>query len=407
MIAPPPPLPASPNEPPFWLGDALQVGEHGLELDGNPISRLAQQYETPFYLYSAATIKRRLAELRTALHSAGAPFRIHYAMKANRFLPLLSLLRREGDLGIDACSPREVEHAVAAGFLPSEISVTASMLSNRDLMAFARYGVHLNVDSRSVLRRQVATVGSNRRIGLRIDPAIRVGWGENSKLSYGASKFGFDIDDVLDAAAYANSLGLEVDTLHMHAGWGLQQSAAPQLAAVFAKMAALAAAIPTVHTINVGGGLCSRQRFEDAPLSVQTWAALLKKHLAPTGCTLVCEPGTFVVASCGVLIVTVNTVEVRRSGTYIGIDAGHNINVYPAHYGIPLGIAAVAWPLLAPTVLGHVVGNINEANDIFARDICLPPIAEGDHLALYPAGAYGASMASDHCLRGLPKEVLI
>ena len=55
----------------------------------------------------------------------------------------------------------------------------------------------------------------------------------------------------------------------------------------------------------------------------------------------------------------------------------------------------------------HVAGNINEANDVFARSLPLPPLAEGDLLALYPAGAYGASMASDHCLRGLPAEVLL
>ena len=107
------------------------------------------------------------------------------------------------------------------------------------------------------------------------------------------------------------------------------------------------------------------------------------------------------------LVAEVNTVETRRSGTWLGIDAGHNVNCYAAHYGIPLAIVPVAQPLSPAAQVVHVAGNINEANDVFARSLRLPRLHEGDLVALYPAGAYGASMASDHCLRGLPAEVLV
>ena len=55
----------------------------------------------------------------------------------------------------------------------------------------------------------------------------------------------------------------------------------------------------------------------------------------------------------------------------------------------------------------HLAGNINEANDVFARDLPLPLPAEGELLAMTPAGAYGSSMASDHCLRGGFAEILV
>jgi diaminopimelate decarboxylase len=236
---------------------------------------------------------------------------------------------------------------------------------------------------------------------------VRVGWGDDPKLSYGDAKFGFDPEAVLDAAAEAASLGLSVDELHVHAGWGLQARAAPVMGAVFAWIAELARAIPTVRTLNLGGGLCWRQRAEDEPLALSTWADLVRTHIAPTGCAVACEPGTFVAASAGVLLAEVNTVETRRSGTWVGIDAGHNVNCYAAHYGIPLAILSVARPLSPPAGAVHVAGNINEANDVFARSARLPALHEGDLVALYPAGAYGASMASDHCLRGLPGEVLV
>lgn len=281
------------------------------------------------------------------------------------------------------------------------------MLSDRDLRHFARQGVHVNLDSLSALRRWAAIDGHQPTVGLRLNPILRVGWSEDPKLSYGGSKFGFDADAILNAAADAASLGLTVDELHMHAGWGLQSSSAPLLAGIFARLASLSRAIPTVHTVNVGGGLCWRQRAEDEPLTVSAWAALLCEHLAPTGVTIACEPGTFLMASSGVLVAEVNTVERRQSGIWVGIDAGHNVNCYAAHYGIPHEIISVANPLAAVANKMHVAGNINEANDIFARSVALPELHEGDLIALYPAGAYGASMASDHCMRGLPVEVAL
>ncbi len=285
------------------FGDALALGPRGLELDGVPLADVARAHGTPLYVYGAATLRRRLAELRAALASTGVPFRIHYAMRGCRFAPVLDLVRQERDVGIDACSPREVERAIAAGFTPAEISVTASMLSNRDLRQLAGRGVHLNLDTRSALRRWGAICGPGRAVGLSV--------------AGGAG--GFGPDAALAAAAHASTLGLEVDQLHLDAGGAPQASAAPLLAAAFAQLAALARAIPTVRTLHVGGGLCWRRRPvtmgpraapdpglqpspEDEPLLPAVWAELLREHLAPTGCSLACDPGAFFAASSRVLL---------------------------------------------------------------------------------------------------------
>lgn len=396
---------------PWWLGDALTIGRDGLLIDGVSIADTARRHGTPLYIYGERTLRRRVSELRHALDTAvlgtRTPFQVRYAMKACRFRPVLDVLRSERDVGIDACSPREVERALEAGFRADEISVTAGMLSDRDLSAFAKHGVHVNLDTRSALARWARTAGASREVGLRIDPNVRIGWSGEQKHSYGDSKFGFAVTSVLDAVAFAESLGLAIVELHVHAGWGLQASVAGELATIFAQMAALAKAIPTVRTIDVGGGLPWRQRAEDDPLLPATWASLLRAHLVPTGCVLKCEPGTFLAASAGVLVAEVNTVEVRPSGKWVGVDAGHNVNVYAAHYAIPHAIVSVARPLAPPFATVHVAGNINEANDVFARDLPFAEIEEGELVVLYPAGAYGASMASDHCMRGLPQEVLV
>ncbi len=390
----------------IWpLGDALSDA-NGLTLDGQSVAALAHIHGTPLYLYSAAAIKRRLAELQAALAQTGAAHRIHYAMKANRFEPLLKVMHEQG-VQIDACSPREVELALRLGWRKEQVSVTAGMLSNNDLVWLANAGVHLNLDTFSALRRYSPLVRHDTSVGLRIDPGIKAGWGGEDRLAYGNAKFGFDASQVAEALEFAHTQDLNVDTLHVHVGWGLQQSAAPLLAQVYARMAAWAQAFPSVRTLNVGGGLCAKQRPEDDPLSLQTWSDLLREHLAATGCEIACEPGTFLTATAGLLVCEVNTVERRPHANWIGINAGHNVNVYPGQYGIPLALIPVAQPLAAANHKFNVAGNINEATDVWASDAALPMLQERDLLALYPVGAYGSSMASDHCMRGWAKEVMI
>lgn len=401
----------------YWLGDALTVDPStgGLCLDGVALGPLAKAHGTPLYVYGRATLKRRFAELRAALAGTGRGYEIRFAMKSNRFGPVLDLVREERDLKVDCCSPREVERALAHGFTPAELSLTAGMLSGRDLEATVASGVRPNLDTFSVLRRWAALLdrrgiaGAGRQIGLRINPEVSVGWGTEPKLQYGNSKFGFDQDAVLEAAATARSLGLEVVEVHMHLGWGLQRSAEPLVRQAFERLAGFAGAIDTVRVVNVGGGLCWKHRAEDEPLPLATWASAVGESLAALDPTvrIACEPGTWVTAASGVLVVEVNTIEPRKSGTWIGVDAGHAVNVFAAHYGIPMAFIPVADPLAPEDAVVNIGGNINEANDVFARGRALATVAEGDLLALWPAGGYGASMASDHCLRGQPREVLV
>ncbi len=392
---------------PWWLGTGLQVGPRGLQLGEIQLQPLAAQHGTPLYVYSAALVHQRVQALQDALRQTGAPFRMHYAMKANRFEPLLEMLAGDPRVGIDCCSPREVQRALESGFGRERISFTAGMLSNRDLRTLAALGVHVNLDSASAMRRWAACQPAQRRLGLRVDPEVRVGWGQDPKLAYGSSKFGFTAATIGGAVNLAAELGLEIDELHMHPGWGLQMQDAQALGQAYAMLAEMAKIIPSVRSLNVGGGLCWPQRDTDQPLDVACWAALLKRHLAPSGCEIVCEPGTYIMAASGVLLAEVNTVEPRPSGLWLGIDAGHNVNGYVANYAVPLAIVPVGQPVAAPEHLYHVAGNINEAVDIFAKSLPLPTMQEGDLLALYPTGAYGASMSSDHCMRGFAKEILV
>jgi diaminopimelate decarboxylase len=372
---------------PWWQDEWLRA-DGALTLDGVDLREVDR---TPLYVYSRRAAVARVREIAAHVD------RVWYAMKANRHPGLLDALREAG-AGADACSPREVALALERGWKPDEISFNAGTLSNRDMAFVAETGVHVTLDSFSSLRRWPRP----GPIGLRVDPGVRAGYGLDPKVVYGDAKFGVRIADVPDAVAFAASRGLVVDRVHMHLGWGLQATDVEAVDTAFATLARLARGL---RAVNVGGGLGARQRAGDAPLPLDVWGALLRKHLA--GFEVQCEPGTFVVARGGVLVCEVVSVERKGDVTWVGLDAGHNVNVYAAHYGIPLEIVPVARPLAPPTVRCNVAGNLNEAGDVFARDLPLPELHEGERVALLPAGAYGATMASDHCLRGQVGERLV
>jgi len=392
---------------PWWLGGCLGAGPDGLTLDGHPVAALARDHGTPLYLYSRRQIRDEVAALRAVLQGTGMRWRIHYALKANRFGPVVEALRNEGDVGIDACSPREVELALELGFAPEQVSATASMLSNRDLDAFVATGIHLNLDSLSALRRYGGRVPRGTGVGLRLDPGVQVGYSGDPKLDYGNSKFGFYPDQLDHAAEAAVAAGLRVDTLHIHCGWGLQMGALPRFEWALRMLSDFARRLPDLQVVNVGGGLGARRRAEDAPLALDAWGGVLRDVLGPLGVCVACEPGTLLVDRAGLLVVEVNTVEEKWGTRWVGVDAGHNVNLYAAHYALPMEIAHVGRPLAPAATEYSVAGNINESNDVFAENVWLPEVEEGDLLALLPAGAYGSSMASDHCLRGWATEVAL
>src|SRR4029079_4762551 len=128
-------------------------------------------------------------------------------------------------VGIDACSPGEVERAIECGWTPDRISVTATNLSDRDLDRIRPTGVHLNLDAISQIERagrRLAALGlAPRPIGIRVNPGAGAGY--NDRLAYGGArptKFGIYPDRVDEAVAAAARHGLPIDTVHVHAGSG-------------------------------------------------------------------------------------------------------------------------------------------------------------------------------------------
>lgn len=391
-----------------WSQDNLfSIKSNNLYFSNRELYTLYEDRSTPLYLYSSIRIKENCDRLKWALTSTGLPFTIHYAMKANRFQPILDLIRSIPDIQIDACSPNEVYLALHSGFKPNEISVTASNLSNTDLKLLAANGIHLNTDSISVFKRYAALTEQNQTVGIRIDPPEPLHRENGEKLNYIGSKFGVSDSDFPEVYDFLRQSTLSLTTIHVHCGWAMQDFHEFAFEKAIERVASYVKTHPEITQVNIGGGLTHPHHDNEKPLSVEKWAELLKKHLQPLGVHIHCEIGTFIVANAGILLMEVTTLEKRKGKLWAGVNSGHSINVYPYHYQIPLEIIPVSSPNSPYTTEYAIGSNINEANDYITKAIVLPELNEGDILAMYPTGAYGSAMKSNHCLRGDVQELLI
>ncbi|MCL1980952.1 MAG: diaminopimelate decarboxylase, partial [Proteobacteria bacterium] len=264
-----------PNAPsPWWQRDDLGYRDGNLFFAGRPVQALADQFGTPAFVYSAARVRANIERLHDALTTAGLAgrFSLYYAMKANRFAPLLTWLAQSGLCGIDACSPAEVEHAVSCGFSPEEISLTATSLSARDLDLLARYhGLFMNCDSLHAIR-SWGTRKPGATIGLRVNPGMGIGRAANDKLHYAGAittKFGIYEEQFAEALATAKRYDLRVAKIHFHAGCGYLTPQLEQLERIISFCLRFVEAAGEVCRVNIGGGLGVPHVAADQPLDLR------------------------------------------------------------------------------------------------------------------------------------------
>lgn len=405
------------RHPHWWRREDLDYDSGTLRLAGEDLEHLARSAGEPVFAYSGTRLSANLGRLREALSLIPQPSRILFAMKANRFLPVLSWLREAGIDGIDVCSPEEVRYARQAGFPEEAISFTGTSVSNQDLDCLAAHpGVWINCDSLSSLRRLGERSEPGRKIGLRINPQLGIGYRQQESLQYSGevpTKFGIYLDQFDEALQTARDVGLDVTGLHLHAGCGWLEEQLPRFREVMERIGPFMEKMPHLEQLNLGGGLGIPLTEEDAPLDLTAWAETLAESLVSVPAEITIEPGDYLVKDAGVMILEINTIEEKAGRRFIGVNGGFNLHLEPAFYDLPLEIVPCRQPSSLEasrpdsTDRATVVGNINEALDVFAEDIALPPLSEGDFLAFLNAGGYGTSMSSQHCLRGQFREYLI
>lgn len=396
----------------WWQREDLCYQDKQLVFAGRPVRQLAEQFGTPSFVYSLPRVRQNLQRLHEAMRKAGLADRygIMYAMKANRFAPLLTALRESGLCGIDACSPAEVELAVSCGFNPKEISFTAGSLSERDLRTLSGFrGLSMNFDSIHAIR-SWGHLKPGSAIGIRVNPAMGVSRAANDRLQYAGgitTKFGIYREQFDEALEVARSFDLTIRKIHFHTGCGYLTAQLPQWDRVIEACRWFVEQAGTVSVVNVGGGLGVPHLPEDGWLDLDAWSAVLRRHFADSKLRIEVEPGEYVLKDAGLLLLGKTYLERKRQTLFLGVDAGFNIAPEPAYYQLPfqpLPLSLAGEEAYAPVT---VVGNINEALDVWYENALLPDMDGEDFVALINAGAYSSSMASNHCMRGQFREFLL
>ena len=382
-----------------------------LHAEDVPIERIAAAVGTPFYLYSAAG----LAALYHRFAEAFAPAKplVCYAVKANSNLAVLRLFARLG-AGADVVSEGELRRALTAGIPPRHIIFSGVGKTREELEAALAAGIHqINVESVPELRRLSEVAVARRqtaRVALRVNPDIDAL--THAKIATGKkeNKFGIDIEDAGEAYRLAAELpGIEPVGLAMHIGSQLVDIGPFRDA--FARLAELVlelrAAGLSVGRLDLGGGIGIRYHAERPP-EPAAYAALVRQVFGPLEVELAFEPGRVLCGPAGLLIASVVYVKDGATRRFVIIDAAMNDLIRPALYEAWHDIVPVRLPsagaVLSPA---DVVGPVCETGDTFGTERDVPPLAEGDLVALTDAGAYGAVMSSAYNSRLLVPEVMV
>jgi diaminopimelate decarboxylase len=396
----------------FWQRPGLEIRDHRLVVCGRDAESLARAQGTPLYVYDLARVGAKVTGLRQALERTGLRHEVRFALKANHNREVLEAIRACG-AGIDACSPAEVELALQAGFTAERVSFTGTNLTDGDLDRILATGAHINVDLLSQLRRY-GRKAPGTAVGIRINPRSGGAYGGSGETLYSGSrptKFGIYLEDLDEALTIAREHDLTIDTLHMHVGDGFLGQGLDGFEAALEKMAEVAGRLQAdgspIREINAGGGLGVPQRPGDRPLDVDAYAGVLARTLGSLDVTVTCEPGDYLVKDSAVLLCEVVTVERRLGTLFVGPNIGWNVMpdpfIYRIFHDIVLCRAADAPPEVEATVAGH----INEGDDLFAEAHPLPPVEEGDIVAIVDVGGYHQGMTSKHCLRPAPPSLFL
>jgi len=386
------------------------MGSKSLPVPAARLLALAREHGTPLFVYDAATLRARCAEL-TARFDV-----VRYAQKANSNLAILAAVRAAG-CQVDAVSAGELGRARAAGFPPGEIVFSADLFDRAALEALARTPVRVNLGSPDMLA-QYAELGLARAVTLRVNPGFGAGHGARVTTGGEHSKHGIWHADLEAVVARARALGLEVTGLHVHVGSGASLEGLLRAAEAVRELAPRIGS--SLAMISAGGGLPIPYRAGEARPDLDRLAGAWRTVRAELETrldrplALEVEPGRYLVAEAGVLVTEVRATKRCGATDFVLVDAGFNNLPRPVLYGAYHEVSLLGQDPGGAHFPQVVAGPLCESTDVFFQDMdgrlvprTLPRLKVGDLLCLHDAGAYAASMASTYNGQPLAAEVLV
>jgi diaminopimelate decarboxylase len=376
------------------------------------LERIAAEVGTPFYCYSAATLRRHYRVFTEAFHGLDAM--VCFAAKANSNQAVLTLLAREG-AGMDVVSEGELRRARAAGVPGSKITFSGVGKSEAEIaLALDEEIFGFNVESEpelAMISAIAAAKGRTARIGLRVNPDVDARTHAKIATGKAETKFGIPISRARAVYREAAKLpGIAVTGVDMHIGSQITDLAPFDNAfAILARfLGELADDGHRIDHVDLGGGLGIPYRAgEDfETYHPDRYADIVRNRLGHLPVRFVFEPGRLIVGNAGILVTRVILVKQGEAKAFVVVDAAMNDLIRPTLYEAHHEIVPVR-ETGRREIVADVVGPVCETGDYLAQGRTLPQPAPGDLLAVMSAGAYGAVQAGTYNSRLLVPEVLV
>ena len=370
--------------------------------------KYAEKYGTPLYVYDGDLIVDRYTELYKYI--TWPKLKVLYAMKANYNVGILSLLKKHNAY-IDTVSPSEVHLALKLGFPKEDILFTANNITDQEMHEISRTGVLFNIGSLSEFRKYAAAYPGTE-VSLRFNPDVYAGEHKHVKTGGALTKFGILLSDVPTIKQISAKHGIKIVGLHEHTGSGISDTEKIYESINNLLSIANKKDFPELRFIDFGGGLKVPYSPTSTRINYVNFGKKITKIFSEfcnnygRELEIYFEPGKYVVAEGGSLIIEINTLKNNRERLIAGSNSGFNHLIRPLLYGSYHHIENISNPNGAKMVY-DVCGNICETGDCFAEQRELPEIREGDKLVIKNAGAYCYSMGSIYNLRSMPSELLV
>lgn len=390
-------------------------GHFALYCEDVPLSKLAQRYGTPLYVYSATMIAERYDAFDRAF--AGIPHFVCYSVKANSNLGILRLLSRKG-CGFDVVSGGELERVLTVDRKAARKVVFSGVgKTGEELTAALKAGIMLfNVESESELWALAEAAGRLRTtapVALRVNPDVAAATHPYISTGLHKHKFGVPIGDA--RTLYAKASGaryLKIRGVSVHIGSQIKDPA--PFGEAMARVADLVRKLRDdghrIDYVDAGGGLgipYESSEGDDFEAQVTAYAEAVSEPLRDLNVRLLLEPGRSIVGTAGILLTAVVYRKANDGKRFLIVDAAMNDLIRPALYGAQHEIVPVARGANPAMQTFDIVGPVCETGDFFARDRELPTVEEGDLLAILDAGAYGMVIASNYNTRPRAAEILV
>jgi diaminopimelate decarboxylase len=416
----------SPGRPPGFVfreekvRKSLRHAQSVLHCEDVALPKLAKQYATPLYVYSANTIRQRYEAFDRAFREIAHT--ICYSVKANSNLNILRLLAKKG-CGFDVVSGGELERVLAVDRKAGNRVVFSGVGKTREeITAALKAGILLfNVESESELSTLAECAARLRKkapVAFRVNPDVAAKTHPHISTGLHKHKFGVPIRDARTLyAKAANEPYLLVRGVSVHIG--SQISDVSPFGETMLRIAELVRDLRAdghrIEYVDAGGGLGisyeehGNKDSSEFSKSLADYAQTLITPLRSLDVQLLLEPGRAIIGPAGVLLTSVVYRKKNGDKQFLIVDAAMNDLIRPVLYNAFHEIVPVVQNerSVDNSELVDVVGPVCETGDFFARDRKIPAVGEGGLLAILDVGAYGMVLSSNYNSRPRPAEVLV